>query len=123
MGGTFTKQALGDFLMKNEDSPLPCILFIDEIHNLEKGLAEYMYPIVEDFILPEGDNAEILPFIFMGATTEKNMLIKKFAPLVDRCGCDVVLEQTLCLVVLFNCDCVFCFINNLSFDSNIVFVV
>jgi len=92
IGGAFSKLSLRDFLVKNQDAKLPQILFIDEIHNLEKTLAEYMYPIIEDFILPEGKNLKLRPFIFIGATTEKNVLIKKFSPLVDRCQADIVLE-------------------------------
>jgi Holliday junction DNA helicase RuvB len=93
IGGAFTREALGKFLVKNQDAELPQILFVDEIHNLPKELGEYLYPVIEDFILPEGNNLKLRPFIFMGATTEKNMLYKKFAPLIDRMGCDIILEQ------------------------------
>jgi Holliday junction DNA helicase RuvB len=92
IGGAFTMEALIKFLSKNQDSNDPQILFIDEIHNLEKTLGEYLYPIIEDFILPEGNNLKLKPFIFIGATTEKNALIKKFAPLIDRCQADIILE-------------------------------
>jgi len=93
IGGAFTMEALQKFLVKNQDVQSPQILFVDEIHNLSKEIGEYLYPVIEDFILPEGNNLKLRPFIFMGATTEKNMLLKKFAPLVDRCGADIVLEQ------------------------------
>ena len=93
IGGAFTMEALQKFLVKNQDAKQPQILFIDEIHNLSKEVGEYLYPVIEDFILPEGSNLKLRPFIFMGATTEKNMLMKKFAPLVDRCGADIILEQ------------------------------
>jgi Holliday junction DNA helicase RuvB len=92
IGGAFTMEALVKFLSKNQDSNEPQVLFVDEIHNLEKTLGEYLYPIVEDFILPEGNNIKLKPFIFIGATTEKNMLVKKFAPLIDRCQADIILE-------------------------------
>lgn len=93
IAGSFTKEALMNFLSKNQDDMNNFyVLFLDEGHNLEKELAEYLYPILEDFILPEGENLKLKPFIFITATTEKNTLIKKFAPLVDRCGCDIVLE-------------------------------
>jgi len=92
IGGTFTQEALVDFLEENEESGIPRILFIDEIHNLEKKLAEFMYPIVEDFIFPI-KSLKLRPFIMVGATTEKSTLIKKFKPLVDRCGCQIVLED------------------------------
>jgi Holliday junction DNA helicase RuvB len=92
IGGAFTMEALVKFLSKNQDSKDPQILFIDEIHNLEKTLGEYLYPIIEDFILPEGNNLKLKPFIFIGATTEKNALVKRFAPLIDRCQADIILE-------------------------------
>lgn len=92
IGGTFSLEALRDFLLKNEENKKPNILFIDEIHNLEKIIAEFMYPIVEDFILPK-ENVRIKPFILIGATTEKSTLIKKFKPLVDRCGCQIELSD------------------------------
>lgn len=93
IGGAFTKDHLVKFLVKNQDAGLPQILFIDEIHNLPKDLAEYLYPIIEDFILPEGNNLKLRPFIFIGATTEKNIILKTMGPLVDRCSADIVLEQ------------------------------
>lgn len=94
IGGAFTKEALIKFLVKNQDDQNNLhILFIDEGHNLAKELAEYLYPILEDFILPEGKNLKLKSFIFITATTERNELIKKFAPLVDRCGADIILEQ------------------------------
>jgi Holliday junction DNA helicase RuvB len=93
IAGAFSQDALFNFIDKNNnDLKKPHILFLDEGHNLQKELAEFMYPILEDFIIPNGTNQKIKPFIFITATTEKNTLIKKFAPLVDRCGCDIVLE-------------------------------
>jgi Holliday junction DNA helicase RuvB len=92
IGGAFTMEALKKFLIKNQDAEKPQILFVDEIHNLEKTLGEYLYPVIEDFILPEGDNPKLRPFIFIGATTEKNALVKRFAPLIDRCQADIILE-------------------------------
>ena len=92
IGGAFTMEALVKFLSKNQDNKEVQILFIDEIHNLQKEIGEYLYPIIEDFILPEGNNLKLKPFIFIGATTEKNTLVKKFAPLIDRCSADIILE-------------------------------
>lgn len=92
IGGAFTMEALIKFLSKNQDSKQPQILFVDEIHNLAKEIGEYLYPVIEDFILPEGNNLKLKPFIFMGATTEKNALVKRFAPLIDRCQADIILE-------------------------------
>lgn len=93
IGGVFTMDNLKKFLIKNQDSNNIEILFIDEGHNLEKQIAEYLYPILEDFILPEGNCLKLKPFIFITATTDMNLLIKKFSPLVDRCGANIILEQ------------------------------
>jgi Holliday junction DNA helicase RuvB len=82
---------LREFLCESETGQTH-ILFVDEIHSLPKEMAEFMYPLLEDFMLPIG-NIKVRPFIFIGATTEKNTLQKKFSPLVDRCGCDVLLEH------------------------------
>lgn len=92
IAGSFTMEALQDFLLANEDGDRPHILFLDEIHALEKKIGEFMYPILEDFVIGQ-NNHKIRPFIMIGATTEKYTLVKKFAPLVDRCGVDLVLEQ------------------------------
>jgi Holliday junction DNA helicase RuvB len=94
VGGSFTKENLQEFLVKNADAEKPQILFIDETHGLDKKTAEFMYPLLEDFILPVG-NIKVRPFVFVGATTDKNILLKKFAPLVDRCGCQLNLEHYL----------------------------
>jgi Holliday junction DNA helicase RuvB len=91
IGGSFTMENLQEFLVENAEGE-PHILFIDEIHGLPKEIAEFLYPLVEDFILPLG-NVKVRPFIFIGATTDKNILLKKFNPLVDRCGCQINLEH------------------------------
>jgi Holliday junction DNA helicase RuvB len=92
IAGAFTMDNLKKFLVKNQDSKNIEILFVDEGHNLEKQIAEYLYPILEDFILPEGNNLKLKPFLFITATTDMNLLLKKFAPLVDRCGANIILE-------------------------------
>jgi Holliday junction DNA helicase RuvB len=93
VGGSFTLDNLRlDFLPKCYESEKPSILFIDEIHGLKKETGEYLYPILEDFLLPEG-NIKVRPFVFLGATTEKNILLKKFSPMVDRCGAQINLEH------------------------------
>ena len=91
IGGSFSMDNLREFLCESEIGQTH-ILFVDEIHSLPKEMAEFMYPLLEDFMLPIG-NIKVRPFIFIGATTEKNTLQKKFSPLVDRCGCDVLLEH------------------------------
>jgi len=66
------------------------VLFIDELHNLNPKLCEVFYPIMEDFKVA-GKNVK--PFTLIGATTEKNILVKKVAPLVDRFQVQVELES------------------------------
>lgn len=97
IGGNFTKEALINFLKKHnaKNIILPykgSILFVDEVHNLELKLGEYMYPLLEDFILPEQGGIETVPFIFIGATTEMDIIQTKFSPLLDRCGACIDLE-------------------------------
>lgn len=57
------------------------ILFLDEIHTINKNVANYILPILEDFQI---EGQPILPFSLFCATTEKGILLKKFKPLVDR---------------------------------------
>jgi len=68
------------------------ILFIDEIHRLNKTIEEYLYPAMEDFridiIIDQGPNARSvrlnLPkFTLIGATTRSGMIS---APLRSRFG-------------------------------------
>lgn len=68
------------------------ILFIDEIHRLNKTIEEILYPAMEDFaldiILGKGPSAQILrldlpKFTLIGATTRYNLLS---SPLRDRFG-------------------------------------
>ena len=66
------------------------VLFIDEIHRLQKTIEEYLYPAMEDFkldiIIDQGPNARsvrlTLPrFTLIGATTRSGLLT---APLLSR---------------------------------------
>ncbi|MBU6400657.1 MAG: Holliday junction branch migration DNA helicase RuvB [Verrucomicrobia bacterium] len=66
------------------------VLFIDEIHRLQKTIEEYLYPAMEDFkldiIIDQGPNARSvrlnLPrFTLIGATTRAGLLT---APLLTR---------------------------------------
>ena len=66
------------------------VLFIDEIHRLQKTIEEYLYPAMEDFkldiIIDQGPNARSvrlnLPrFTLIGATTRSGLLT---APLLSR---------------------------------------
>src|SRR5437667_607111 len=66
------------------------VLFIDEVHRLQKTIEEYLYPAMEDFkldiIIDQGPNARSvrlnLPrFTLIGATTRSGLLT---APLLTR---------------------------------------
>ena len=69
------------------------VLFIDEVHQMDRRVAESLYPALEDFKvsipLDKGDDAKvpitigIEPFTFIGATTDPGLLTK---PLLDRFG-------------------------------------
>lgn len=75
------------------------ILFIDEIHRLNRNIEEILYPAMEDFFLdlifgkgPSAQNVQIpLPkFTLIGATTKAGMLS---SPLRDRFGLICRLEN------------------------------
>ena len=77
------------------------VLFIDEIHRLNKTVEEILYPAMEDFALDfvvgKGPSAKsmrlkIQPFTLIGATTRAGMLTN---PLRDRFG-------VLCRLELYN---------------------
>src|SRR6266496_4170720 len=66
------------------------VLFIDEIHRLQKTIEEYLYPAMEDFqldiIVDQGPNARsysipLERFTLIGATTRSGLLT---APLLTR---------------------------------------
>jgi len=66
------------------------VLFIDEIHRMQKAVEEFLYPAMEDFridlTLGEGVNARTInmplkPFTLIGATTRAGLLS---GPLRDR---------------------------------------
>lgn len=77
------------------------VLFIDEIHRLNKTVEEILYPAMEDFaldfIVGKGPSArnmrlKIKPFTLIGATTRAGMLTN---PLRDRFG-------VICRLELYN---------------------
>lgn len=78
----------------NEDD----VLFIDEIHRINKSVAEILYPAMEDFaldiIIGKGPSArsirlDLAKFTLIGATTRAGMLT---SPLRDRFGVLMNLE-------------------------------
>lgn len=74
------------------------VLFIDEIHQLQRTVEEVLYPAMEDFaldiIIGKGPSArsvrlELAPFTLIGATTRAGKLS---SPLRDRFGVVIRLE-------------------------------
>ena len=68
------------------------VLFIDEIHRLQKTIEEYLYPAMEDFkldiIIDQGPSARSVrlnlpPFTLIGATTRSGLLT---SPMLTRFG-------------------------------------
>ncbi len=85
------------------------VLFIDEIHRLNRVIEEYLYPAMEDFkldiIIDKGANArtiqlQIPPFTLVGATTRAGLLT---SPLRARFGVSLRMDyypiQQLAMVV------------------------
>lgn len=85
------------------------VLFVDEIHRLNRAVEEYLYPAMEDFTLDimidSGPNArsvkmKLNPFTLVGATTRLGLLT---APLRSRFGVTFRLDyypvETLAQVV------------------------
>lgn len=75
------------------------VLFIDEIHRLNRNVEEILYPAMEDFaldfIVGKGPSArsmriKLKPFTLIGATTRAGMLT---SPLRDRFGIHIRLEM------------------------------
>ncbi len=74
------------------------ILFIDEIHRMQRSVEEYLYSAMEDFVIDimidQGPNARsvrlnLQPFTLIGATTRSGMLS---APLRSRFGLSIRLD-------------------------------
>ena len=74
------------------------VLFVDEIHRLQKTIEEYLYPAMEDYkidiIVDQGPNARTIPltlpkFTLVGATTRSGLLT---APLRARFGINLRLH-------------------------------
>ncbi|HBU27928.1 TPA: Holliday junction branch migration DNA helicase RuvB [Candidatus Uhrbacteria bacterium] len=74
------------------------ILFIDEIHRMNKAIEEVLYPAMEDYVLDlivgKGPSARTIrlnlePFTIIGATTRASLLS---SPLRDRFGATYHLE-------------------------------
>lgn len=57
------------------------ILFLDEIHGLERSNGERLYPVMEDF---KYNGRPIRPFTLIGATTLLGEIRKDRSPLIER---------------------------------------
>ena len=95
------------------------ILFVDEIHRLNRAYEEILYPAMEDYaidiILGKGPSANSLHldlphFTLIGATTRSGQLT---APLRDRFGVTLRLElytpeelQKIGLIYILQCHCI-----------------
>ena len=90
VGSNFTIDTMNDFLIKNADSKLPNVLFIDEAGELQKDVLTYMLPIIEDFKL---NGLNLRKFIVICATTDTYMLSKRCKPFLDRISCKIYLED------------------------------
>jgi len=104
VGSNFDIDTLNDFLVKNQDSKLPNVLFIDELGELKKDVLTYMLPIIEDFKL---NGKDLRKFILIGATTDTWILSKRCQPFLDRIHCKIYLtnylaENLKCLLKQYN---------------------
>jgi holliday junction DNA helicase RuvB len=81
-----SQQQFVDLLMEVDGG----ILFIDEIHMINKKVANFILPILEDFQI---SGKRIKPFTLFSATTEMGSLLRKFKPLVDRMKISKTLED------------------------------
>lgn len=66
------------------------VLFLDEIHAIDRDLAESIYSIMEDF---KYNGEPIQPFTLIGATTEIGEMIEDMRPFVDRFRLPIELED------------------------------
>jgi Holliday junction DNA helicase RuvB len=66
------------------------IMFLDEIHALDRDNAEKMYSVMEDFMF---NGQPVPPFTLVGATTELGEILKKRKPFYDRFKIVIELED------------------------------
>jgi Holliday junction DNA helicase RuvB len=90
VGSDFTIDTMNDFLVKNQDTDKPNVLFIDEMAEMKKEVLTYMLPIIEDFTLK---GVSLRKFILIGATTDTWLLSRRCKPFLDRIHCKIYLED------------------------------
>lgn len=66
------------------------VFMLDEIHTIPVKVANVLLPILQDGVY---GNKNIRPFVMIGATTDKDKLIKKQAPLVSRFQTQITLDK------------------------------
>jgi len=57
------------------------VLFLDEIHSIDRSIAESIYTVMEDF---QFNGTDVTPFTLIGATTEIGEIIQNRKPFYDR---------------------------------------
>jgi Holliday junction DNA helicase RuvB len=87
---TAPDQLIPIFQEINNSSEKNIILFLDECHSISNGIIEIFYPILQDGKI---NDKIIKPFTFIGCTTEKGKLLKKYKPFVDRFKIQITLED------------------------------
>jgi len=90
VGSNFEIPTIQEFLVKNQDSKKPQILFIDELGEVDKKTLTYMLPIIEDFKV---NGLTLKKFIVIGATTDTWIISKRCQPFLDRIHCKIYLEE------------------------------
>ena len=90
IGNGATLKAPKDLIPYLTNAEEGSVLFIDEIHRMQKAVEEFLYPAMEDFridlVIGEGVGAKTMniplkPFTLIGATTRTGLIS---APLRDR---------------------------------------
>lgn len=66
------------------------VLMIDEIHTINKNVVNVLLPIMQDL---KFGNADIKPFVLIGATTNKDRLAKANRPFLSRFQSEITLEK------------------------------
>jgi len=66
------------------------VIFLDEVHAMDRNTVEGLYPMMEDF---KHNNQQIAPFTMIGATTELGEILKRSRPFVERFKLWIELES------------------------------
>ena len=92
IGKQITPESLIDIMNHfNKSSKKYCILFIDEIDTLTHATCKVLNPLLEDFAIA---GKKVKPFIFIGATIDKNELVKRGnGDMLDRISDHIYFEN------------------------------